>query len=433
MFLTGILCTISTWVVGFPIWMAFAVGGLFLIVFWQGQVLTAFPQIFFQGMESYSLLALPFFFLSGQMMVTGGASKALFRWIESFVGQIPGGLAVAGVVACMLFGTISGSTVATALAISSMAIPIMWEKGYDKWYSLGLFAAAGSLGNLIPPSIHCILYSSLTGAPIDILFFAGFFPGIILTIMLSIMAVIIFKWKKTPTLPPSSWGERVRSTLYALPALIIPTFILGGIYSGMMTPVEAAAASVFISIPVAMIYRSFSWKNMLEAMKKAMFTTSMVYFILGGTAVFVNILTYAEIPQKLITLVTEYQLTQTQLILFMLILLAVLDVFMEPVPMLFLVVPITSKMIFTSGIHWLSFNFMLLQYSAVMFCTPPLAMALFALSQAFKVRIEDISKGVLPFLAVLVIHLLLFCFFPEWLMWLPRLVFGARVDIPVVF
>ena len=433
MFLTGILCTITTWVIGFPIWMAFTLGGLFLIVFWQGQALTAFPQIFFQGMESYSLLALPFFLLSGQMMITGGASRALFRWIESFIGHLPGGLAVAGIVACMFFGTISGSTVATALAISSMAIPIMWEKGYDKKYSLGLFAASGSLGNLIPPSITCILFASLTGAPVDILFFAGFFPGIILTIMLSVMAVVVFKWKKTPIVPAASWGERWRSTLYALPALGIPVVILGGIYSGMMTPVEAAAASVFVTIPVALIYKSFSFKNMVEAMKKAMITTSMIYFILGGTTVFVNILTYAEVPQKLITLVTEYQLTQTQLIIFMLVLLAILDVFMEPVPMLFLVVPITSKVIFSSGIHWITFNFMLLQYGAVMFCTPPLAMALFAIAQFFKTRIEDVAKGVLPFLAVLVIHLILFCLFPEWLMWLPRLVFGSRVDVPVVY
>ena len=159
----------------------------------------------------------------------------------------------------------------------------------------------------------------------------------------------------------------------------------------------------------------------------------MVYFILGGTTVFVNILTFAEVPQKLIHLVETYQLGPTHLILVMLAILAVLDVMMEPVPMLFLVVPITSKAIFTAGIHWITFNFLLLQYSAVMFCTPPLAMSLFALAQHFKVRIEDVTKGVIPFLIVLYLHLIIFLFFPEWLLWLPRLVFGNRVDLPVQF
>ena len=168
-------------------------------------------------------------------------------------------------------------------------------------------------------------------------------------------------------------------------------------------------------------------------MKKAMITTAMIYFILGGIAIFVNILVYAELPQKLILLVEKYQLSTNQLLLVMLGVLMILDIFLEPVPMLFLVVPLTSKVIFSTGIHWISFNFLLMQYGAVMFCTPPLAMALFVMAQMFKARVEDVAKGVLPFLAVLVIHLVLFTFFPEWLLWLPRLVFGSRVDLPVAY
>ena len=433
MFFAGIFCTIASWGIGFPIWMAFSIGGLFLVFFWQGQPLTAFPQIFFQGLSSYDLLALPFFLLSGQMMISGGVSKALFRWIESFVGHLPGGLAVSAVLACAFFSTISGSNVATMAAIGSMAIPVMVEKGYDKIYSLGLLAASSSLGNIIPPGISPILFSSLTGAPVDILFFSGFFPGIILAVMLCGMAVFIFKRKKTPVLPRASWGDRWRSTLYAIPAIIIPVVILGGIYGGLMTPVESAAVSIFITFPVAAFYKSLNVKAMLEAMRKATVTTSMVYFILGGTAVFVNVLTYAEVPQKLIHLVEVYQLSQNELILVLLGILFFLDLVMEPVPMLFLVVPLTQKAVFTSGIHWITYNFMLMQYSAVMFCTPPLALALFVMAQMFNTRIEDVTKGVWPFLAVLVIHMVLFCFFPEWLMWLPRLVFGSRVDIPVVY
>ena len=433
MFAGGILLLLSTWAVGFPIWMAFALGGLFLFLFWQGQALIFFPHVFSDGLQSYSLLALPFFLLSGQMMITGGASKALFRWMESFVGHLPGGLAIAAVVACMFFGTISGSTLATMAAIGSMAIPVMLEKGYDKKYSLGLLAAAGCLGNLIPPSLTCILYSSLTGAPIDILFFAGFFPGVILTVLLSGMAYFIFRYKETPVLPPASWKERWKSTIYALPALSIPVVILGGIYSGIMTPVEAAAVSVFVTVPVSIAYRSFNFKNMVEAMKKAIITTAMIYFILGGIAVFVHSLVYAEVPQKLIAIVGQYQLSANQLLGVMLGVLVILDLFLEPVPMLFLVVPLTSKMVFSAGVHWITFNFLLMQYSAVMFCTPPLAMALFVMAQMFKARIEDVSKGVLPFLAVLVIHLIVFSFFPEWLLWLPRLVFGSRADMQLAY
>ena len=431
MLLSGIFLTLVTFITGFPIWLVFVTGGTFLLIFWQGQALINAPHIFFQGMESYSLLALPFFLISGQMMITGGASKALFRWIESFVGHIPGGLAIAAIFACMFFGTISGSTLATMAAIGSMAIPVMLEKGYNKKYCLGLLAVAGCLGNLIPPSISCIVFSSLTGAPIDILFFAGIFPGIVLTIMLCIAAVIVFKRKNVTVLQPASWPERFKSTLYALPALSIPVIILGGIYSGIMTPVEAASVSIFVSVPVAFFYRSFNLKNALEAMKKAMITTAMIYFILGGTTIFVNVLIFAEIPQQLIQVVQGYNLTPTALMLIMLAILMVLDIAMEPVPMMFLVIPLTSKVIFGSGIHWITFNFLLMQFGAVMFCTPPLAMAVFVMSQMFKARIEDVTRGVLPFLAVLLIHLILFTFFPELLLWLPRLVFGARVDLPV--
>jgi C4-dicarboxylate transporter DctM subunit len=190
---------------------------------------------------------------------------------------------------------------------------------------------------------------------------------------------------------------------------------------------------VFITIPVALFYKSFNIKNTLDAMKKAMVTTSMIYFILGGTILFINVLTYAEVPQYLITVVEKIRLSQNQLILIMLGLLLVLDLMMEPVPMLFLVVPLTSKVIFSSGIHWITFNFLLLQYSAVAFITPPLAMALFVMAQMFHARIEDVAKGVLPFLAILIVHILLFLFFPEWLLWLPKLVFGSRVDIPVTY
>ncbi|MCX5841733.1 MAG: TRAP transporter large permease [Deltaproteobacteria bacterium] len=254
MFTVGILLTIFCWVVGFPIWAAFGLGGIFLMVVWQGQPLLVYPHIFFQGMDSYSLLALPFFILSGQMMITGGAAKAIFRWIESFVGHFTGGLAVAAVIACMLFGTISGSTIATMAAISSICIPMMMEKKYDKNTSLGLLAASGSLGQLIPPSIIVIVFASLTGAPIDILFFAGFFPGFVLTAMLCIASVFAFRRKGgVVALPRVSWAERGRATVYALPALIIPLTILGGIYSGIMTPVEAAAVSIFICIPVSII------------------------------------------------------------------------------------------------------------------------------------------------------------------------------------
>jgi len=149
------------------------------------------------------------------------------------------------------------------------------------------------------------------------------------------MAYFIFKWKKAPIYPAASWSERWQRTLYAIPALSIPTIILGGIYSGIMTPIEAAAASVFITIPVSIIYKSFSLKATILAMEKAMVTTSMVYFILGGTILFINVLTFAEVPQYLIAIVEKMQLGQNALISIMLVLLFILDIMMEPVPMLF--------------------------------------------------------------------------------------------------
>lgn len=434
MFTAGILLTIFCWVVGFPIWAAFGLGGIFLMVFWQGQPLLVYPHIFFQGMDSYSLLALPFFMLSGQMMITGGAAKAIFRWIESFVGHLPGGLAVAAVIACMLFGTISGSTIATMAAISSICIPMMMEKRYNKNSSLGLLAASSSLGQLIPPSILVIVFASLTGAPIDILFFAGIFPGIVLTAMFCIACFFAFKRKDGVVANPrASWAERRRATLYALPALAIPLVILGGIYSGIMTPVEAAAVSVFICIPVSIIYRSFNRQLMWKAMKEASITTSMIYFILGGTILFINVMTYAEVPQALINVVQKTNMSPTMLLMVLTVILILLDTMMEPMPMLLLVVPLTSKLVFASGIHWITFNFLLLQYSAIAFCTPPLALALFVQAQMFHTRVEDVAKGVWPFLIVLFVHMLIFLWFPELLLWLPRLVFGSRVDIPLSY
>jgi len=432
MLITGVILTIFGWAIGFPIWIAFAVGGLFLLLFMQGQPLITFPHIFYQGMDSYSLLALPFFLLSGQLMIEGGASRALFRWVESFVGHLTGGLAMAMILACMFFGTISGSTLATIAAIGSMSIPIMVEKGYNKNYSLGLLCCAGSLGNLIPPSIFAVLFGSLTGAPIEILFFSGFFPGFLLTAFLCVAAYWIFKRENTPKMPRADAAERWKSSLNAIPAMLIPVVILGGIYSGIMTPVEAAAVSIFVTIPVSIYYKSFTIKNTFTALKKAAITTSMIYFILGGTILFINVLTYAEVPQYLINLVQEMNLGQYQLTIVMLVLLFFLDMMMEPTPMLFLVVPLMSKAAFATGMHWITLNFMLLQYSAVAFITPPLAMGVFVTCQMFKAKVEDVTKGTLPFFIILVIHLLLFLFLPDLLLWLPRLVYGEKIDMQLV-
>lgn len=434
MFTIGIALTIFCWIVGFPIWAAFGLGGVFLMVVWQGQPLLTYPHIFFQGLDSYSLLALPFFMLSGQLMITGGAAKAIFRWIESFVGHYTGGLAMAAVIACMLFGTISGSTIATMAAISSICIPMMMEKKYDRNSSLGLLAASSSLGQLIPPSIIVIVFASLTGAPIDILFFAGLFPGFVLTAMFCIAALFTFRRKGgVVAVPRASWAERGRATLYVLPALTIPLVILGGIYAGIMTPVEAAAVSIFICIPVSIIYKSFSRKLIWKALKEASITTSMIYFILGGTILFINVMTYAEVPQALINIVQKTNMSPTMLLMVLTLILILLDTMMEPMPMVLLVVPLTAKLVFASGIHWITFNFLLLQYSAIAFCTPPLALALFVQAQMFHTRVEDVAKGVWPFLIVLFIHMLIFLSFPELLLWLPRLVFGARVDMPLSY
>ena len=427
----AVLSAVIVLIIGFPIWIVFSVGGLIILLFSSAQALSTFPQAFFQAMESYSLLAVPFFLLAGQLMARSGASSALYQWMDKMVGHLPGGLAMAAVFSCMFFGTISGSTLATMAAIGSMAIPTMLEKGYDKKMSVALLAASGGLGNLIPPSIGCVLFGSLTGAPIEKLFVAGIVPGITLAFFLVITVGLICRIKGYGIKPPASWKDRWESTLKALPALSVPVVVLGGIYGGMMTPVEAAGVACVWSLPVAAIYKSLSWKQIWEALSRAITTSTMIYFILGGCVFFVHMLTYVEVPQKLINFITAANLSQNMLLLLMFLLLFFLGMIMEPVPILFLVVPLTASVVLQSGIHYMTFNFLMIATGSIGFCTPPVAMALFVMSEMFHVRIETLARAIVPFLIVLVIHCLFFIFFPKLILWLPELIWGEAIYLPL--
>lgn len=377
---------------------------------------------FFSFIGRYSLTAIPLFIFAGFLMEKTGLIRQLFSFADSLVGHLPGGFGVATVVACVLFGSISGSSVAMAAAMSVIAIPEMKKRGYPDWLSGGLVATAGGIAILIPPSIPLLIYGIVTETSIIRLFFAGVIPGLLLALGNIITVVSIAMWLKLPRGGRFDWARVLRESKGAVPALGMPVVILGGLYGGLFTPTEAAAAACGYAMIYGLVFGRLEFiRQLLPTAMRAMNLTGVILFLIGSVGVFQFLAANMYWPQKITDFIVGMGLTQIGFIFAYMGVLLILGMFVDGVAMILLTVPVIFPVAYAMKIDPVALGIMLTLNIEMGVVTPPVGLNLFAVSGTSKISLQDVVKGTIPFFIGDAIVLLAVIFHPELATWLPDL------------
>lgn len=386
---------------------------------------TTVAQRMATGLDSFALLAIPFFILSGQFMNRGGIARRLIEFAKVLVGWLPGGLAFVNILAAMLFGAISGSAVAAAAAIGGFMVPNMEKEGYDKAFSTAVNITSSTTGMIIPPSNILIVYSLASGGvSIAALFIAGYLPGILVGLMLMLVSGII-AWKNGyPTVPGISAKEGILKFFDAIPSLMLIVIVIGGIVAGFFTATEASAIAVLYTFILSvMVYREVSWKHIPDILLKSAMTTSIVMLLIGTSMAMSWIMSYENIPQSVSAFLLN--LTQNRFLILMIIniILLFIGTFMDMTPAVLIFTPIFLPVVMNMGMNPIHFGIMMVLNLSVGLCTPPVGSVLFVGCGIGNVSIENVIKPLIPLFMAMIIALLLVTYFPWISMILPR-VFG---------
>jgi C4-dicarboxylate transporter DctM subunit len=407
-----------------PIGFALAISG-FVYMFLKGYPLIVIAQSMYGAVDSFTLLAVPYFMLCGTLMARGGLSRRLVDFASILVGRFPGALAMSTSVASAMFGAISGSATATTAAIGSITLPGMVNKGYNKKWAAALAAASGTLGVQIPPSIPLVLYGAAAGVSIGGLFLGGIIPGILM--MLGFMALCFFHSKKTQEgLEKIKYSRShvLKSFFEAIPAIGMPVIILGGVFGGFYTATEAGAiASVYGLIVGLFVYRELKLKDLLPCFMEAALLSATIMFILAGAGAFGWVITAEQIPLHLIEFLFGLTGGNKLLLLLLLnVLLLILGTFVETCALIIMLTPIIVPVLNTVGIDLLHFGVVMVVNLAIGMITPPLGVCLFVACNLVNITVADISQKIAPFVAVSIIVLLLITYIPSLVTFIPTLI-----------
>jgi len=418
MYLTGIIALVLL-VLSVPIGIALSAASAAYILVDPVLTTEAIFRAFFNFINRYSLMAIPLFIFAGFLMEKTGLIAQLFRFADSLVGWLPGGFGVATVVACVLFGAISGSSVAMAAAMAVIAIPEMRKRGYPDWLSGGLVATAGGIAMLIPPSIILLLYGVVTETSVARLFFAGIIPGLMLALGNALTVVIIALYLKLPRtrLEPR---KILPATIAALPALGMPVVVLGGLYGGLFTPTEAAAGACGYALLYGIISgrREFI-RQLLPVTAHSLKLTAVILFLVGSVGVFQFLAANLYWPQKITETVVGWGLTPLGFIFAFMGVLLILGCLVDGVAMVLLTVPVVFPVAMALKIDPIHLGILVTLNVETGVVTPPVGLNLFTVSGTSKIPLTQVLKGTIPFFLGDLTVLLLVIFFPGLATWLP--------------
>jgi C4-dicarboxylate transporter DctM subunit len=413
---------------GLPVAMSLGLASVLTILFFEQDSLASLTLKFFQTMEHFTLLAIPFFILAGTFLTTGGVAKRMINFAISAVGHLPGGLAIASVLACMLFAAVSGSSPATVVAIGSIVIAGMMRVGYTQSFATGVIVNAGTLGILIPPSIVLVVYAAATESSVGRLFMAGVIPGILLGGGLMVAIYVAARIKKLPRQPKAPWGERLRLFREALWGLLLIFIVLGGIYGGVFTPTEAAAvAAVYAFVAAVFIYRDLHITEVPRVLLDSARVSVMLMFIICNAFLFGHVLTTAQIPQQIAQMIVEAQLQPWQFLLIVNIILLVAGNFMDPSPIVLITAPILFPTAMKLGIDPIHLGIVYVVNMEIGLVTPPVGLNLFVASGITGMTLTQVVRASIGWLMLLLGFLIVVTYIPEISTWLPNLLFGKPV------
>jgi C4-dicarboxylate transporter DctM subunit len=377
----------------------------------------------FTSFDSFVVIAIPLFVLMSRVLLDGKVGDDLFEVMNVWVRHLPGGLAIATILACAFFAAISGSGAATAATIGMVAYPAMLGRGYQKKFILGLLACGGTLGILIPPSIPLIIFGAVTEESIGKLFIAGVIPGLVLTAVLIVYAVYRSKRGGYMPMEPASWSERFRVTRRNLWGIALPFLILGGIYTGAFTPTEAAAVGLTYSLLITLfIYRTLTLRDLPKLCLDAVGTSCMIALIITGALLFGRVLTMVEIPQKLTELIISWKLSPLMFVLAMNILMVFLGCILETVSIILLTVPLVAPIMTALGIDPIWYAIVLTVNMEMALVTPPVGMNLYVINGLDEdIHMSEVIQGVAPFIVILGAFLIFTMLVPPMSTWLPSM------------
>lgn len=411
--------------IGTPIAIAL---GLSSMIFFasDGLPLTTMAQNLFGSLDAFTLLAVPFFILAGNLMASGGISKRLINLANVLVGWIRGGLGAVTVLTSMFFATLSGSSSATIASVGSILIPAMKKKGYPNDFSTALTASAGGLGVIIPPSIAMIVYGLSANVSIGSLFLGGILPGILigLSLMLTIYIVARIKgFDKLSEIPRRQWMRTfIKAFADSILALLMPIIILGGIYTGLFTPTEAAVIAVVYGFIVGkFIYRELKWEDIIKILSDSAITTAIIMIIVGFAASFGYILTINMVPHKVGEAILSFSDNPIVFLLLVNIMLLIVGMFMETLASIIILTPILAPVAMEFGIDPVHFGIVVVVNLAIGMVTPPLGINLFVAGEIAKIKLEEMMKPLLLFVGVLVLDILIITYIPAITTWIPSL------------
>lgn len=408
---------------GLPVFITLGIMGIgFLLL--TGQNLASLATVVFGSIDNFVLVAVPLFVLMAQIMSRGGVGNDLFDVVHAWIRHLPGGLAITTVVTCAIFAAICGSSTATALTIGIIAIPSMLKYGYDQRFIYGLVAAGGTLGILIPPSGPMIIYGAITDTSVGKLFIAGIIPGIIVSLIFIAYCLIHVKMDKNYQMEqPASWPERWAVLRKAFFPLLLPPIVIGGIYTGVFTPTEAAGIGAGVSFIICFfILRRLGWRDLLPILQETTKTTSMLFMIIGTAVFFGQVLTVNQIPQRIVAMVTEAGVSKWTFLIFINLLLIFLGDFLEVISIIMITIPIFFPVILKLGIDPVWFGIIFTINMELALITPPVGLNLYVIMGLAKTDMGQVLRGAWPFMILLALSIIIVMLFPNLTLWLPSFI-----------
>lgn len=376
----------------------------------------------FTGIEKFEIMAIPFFILAGNFLTHGGVAKRMIRFASDMVGHFYGGLGLAGVLACALFAAVSGSSPATVVAIGSILLPAMVKAGFPNRFGAGIITTSGALGILIPPSIVMVMYSVSTNTSVGALFMAGVVPGIMLATMLGLTTWYLARKNDYPRLPKANFVQRMKSFKESVWGLLLIVVVMGGIYTGVFTPTEAAAISAVYAFFIAVfVYKDMGLKDVPRVLLSSANMSAMLLYIITNAVLFSFLMTSESIPQAMADWLLDKGLGVITFLLFVNIILLVAGNFMEPSSIVLIFSPILFPVAMKLGIDPVHFGIMMVVNMEVGMCHPPVGLNLYVASGITKMGITELTVAVWPWLLTMLVFLVIVTYWPGLSLWFPRM------------
>ena len=408
-------------VIGLPIAYALGVSGALYFLAYHPELLSILPQRVYAGMDSYLMVALPLFVLMGLLMNQGGLTVRLIDFCMLFVGRLKGGLGLVNVLASMVFGGISGSSVSDTASVGAVLIPEMERKGYTRAFASGITVAASTMGMIIPPSIPMVIYAFVAQESVGKLFLGGVIPGILIGLLMMGITLAISAWRGYPVEDvPLTWRTAVRRTGQGVPALLMPVFVVGSVVAGVATATESAAIGAAYALLVGLFWYGELKIRMIPALlKEAILTSANVMIIVAFSTIYIWILALEHIPEAVGAMIADFHLGPIALLLIIDVIILAIGTFIDVSPAILLLTPVFLPTLVNMGVSPIQFGAILISGLAIGLVTPPVGMCLNVCSAIAHLEIGAIFRAALPFLIANLLTLLLVTLVPALSLWLP--------------